>query len=87
MIDRTVIDKMKQGNDQIDDIELIQGDINIDDVLNILDCITINKHLLTGTELCDYAKVVGDINQNGALDFGDSLAILKESIGITVNFE
>ena len=65
----------------------IQGDVTIDDALNILDCIVINKHLLTGSELCDYAKFVGDIDANGKLDFTDSLAILKESIGITVDFE
>ncbi len=77
----------RSENGAIYNIDLISGDVNIDDALNILDCIVINKHLLTGSELCDYAKFVGDIDANGKLDFTDSLAILKESIGITVNFE
>lgn len=77
----------RHENGAIYNIDLIKGDVTIDDSVNILDCIVINKHLLTGTELCDYAKFVGDIDANGKLDFTDSLAILKESIGITVDFE
>ncbi len=69
------------------DIELIKGDVNVDDTLNVLDCLSINKNLLAGAPLCDYARLAADINENGAPDTDDSLAILKETLGITENFE
>ncbi len=68
-------------------IDLIKGDVNVDDTLNVLDCLTINKNLLAGAPLCDYARLAADINENGAPDTDDSLAILKETLGITENFE
>lgn len=68
-------------------IELIKGDTTVDDSVNILDCIQINKAMLAGAPLCDYAKLAGDVNENGILDMDDSLCILKETIGITENFK
>lgn len=70
-----------------DNIDLIKGDATIDDKLNILDSIAINKTLLAGSPLCDYAKLAGDVNENGSIDSDDSLCILKETIGLTENFE
>lgn len=67
--------------------EIIRGDVNVDDALSILDTLTINKNLLAGAPLCDYARLAADINENGAPDTDDSLAILKETLGITENFE
>jgi hypothetical protein len=43
--------------------------------------------MLAGAPLCDYAKLAGDVNENGVLDMDDSLCILKETIGITENFK
>ncbi len=66
---------------------IVKGDVNIDDEVTILDCLTLNRNLLIGEPLCDYAKAVADINDNGAPDSGDTLSILKECIGLTENFE
>ncbi|MBE6849504.1 MAG: hypothetical protein E7502_06360 [Ruminococcus sp.] len=70
-----------------DKYKFVKGDVTLDDSLNILDCIQINKAMLAGEPLCDYAKLTGDVNENGILDMDDSLCILKETIGITENFK
>ncbi len=87
VIDQTAYNYNKETTGSIYGIELIKGDVNVDDALNILDCITINKNLLAGAPLCDYAKLAGDVNGNNMIDAADSLAILKETIGLTENFE
>ncbi len=68
-------------------LNLIKGDVTVDDTVNILDSIQINKAVMAGAPLCDYAKLAGDVNENGAIDADDSLMILKETIGLTENFE
>ncbi len=89
-IDQTVFEKRwqeKLENLERYGISLVKGDVTVDDSVNILDSIQINKSLLAGAPLCDYAKLAGDVNENGALDADDSLMILKETIGLTENFE
>ncbi len=68
-------------------INLIHGDVNVDDEMNVLDCIVLNRHLLGGASLCDYAKLAADINENGTPDGDDALSIMKEIVGLTENFE
>ena len=69
------------------DIKINWGDVNMDDQLDILDCITVNKSLL-GTSTTSYCiKTLGDVDLDGKLDSTDSLAILKEVVGLTVNYE
>ncbi len=79
--------EVRSENGAIYNIDLVKGDVTVDDSVNILDGIALNKAVLAGAELCDYAKLVGDVNENGALDADDSLMILKETIGLTENFE
>ncbi len=68
-------------------LTIVKGDVNVDDEITILDCLALNRNLLIGEPLCDYAKSVADINGNGAPDSGDALAILKECVELTENFE
>ena len=63
------------------------GDLNLDDAVDILDCITINKQLLGSDQLSDYVRIFGDVNSDGVLDATDSLLILKEVVGLTEHFE
>ncbi|MBE6849503.1 MAG: hypothetical protein E7502_06355 [Ruminococcus sp.] len=70
-----------------ENVTFIKGDTTVDDSVNILDCIQLNRAMLAGAPLCDYAKLAGDVNENGVLDMDDSLCILKETIGITENFK
>lgn len=63
------------------------GDLNLDDAVDILDCITINKQLLGSDQLLDYVRIFGDVNSDGVLDATDSLLILKEVVGLTEHFE
>ena len=64
-----------------------QGDVTLDTELTIVDVIALNKNLMTGEPLCDTAKKNADINGNGTPDEADSLAILKEIIELTHDFE
>ncbi len=82
-----VVEQEELGYDNIYGIELVKGDVNVDDEISILDCLAINRNLLIGEPLCDYAQLAGDINENGVIDAVDSLSILKECINITENFE
>lgn len=63
------------------------GDANMDEQLDILDCIAVNKYLLGSSGLCYYARIMGDVNMDGKLDSTDSLAILKEVVGLTTDFK
>ena len=64
-----------------------QGDVTLDTELSIIDVIALNKNLMTGEPLCDTAKKNADINRDGTPDEADSLAILKEIIELTHDFE
>ena len=87
VLEQDFIDRFKEMGFVRCDIDLVKGDVNIDDELSVLDCLAINRNLLIGEPLCDYAKLAGDINENGTIDAVDSLSILKECINITENFE
>lgn len=68
-------------------LEYVKGDASMDDELSIVDCLVINKNLLAGSPLCDYAKFAGDVNGNNILDFEDSYSILKEVVDLTEDFQ
>ena len=82
-----VIGETKIENSQVFGIKLNWGDVNIDDEITIVDCLSLNRNLLLGEPMCDYAKAASDINGNGAPDSDDVLSILKECIEVTENFE
>ncbi len=73
--------------DLLKDQPYVKGDVTVDDLLTITDCLAINKNLMAGTPLNSYATLAGDINENGMLDSADSLSILKEVLQITENFQ
>ncbi|MBQ9110926.1 MAG: hypothetical protein IJY06_06135 [Oscillospiraceae bacterium] len=87
VIEQTAYERYQEMGVGVYDIDLLKGDVTVDDTLNIADCLAINKNLLAGAPLCDYAKLAGDINRNGAPDADDSLSILKEVLHVTENFE
>ncbi len=64
------------------DLSAIRGDINEDNEVDILDCIAVNKSLLAGAPMSDYAKAAGDVNGNHTIDADDALLILKRTIGL-----
>lgn len=87
VIEQSAYERYQEIGFGVYDIDLLKGDVTVDDTLSIADCLSINKNLLAGTPLCDYAKLAGDINGNGAPDADDALSILKEIIHLTENFE
>ncbi len=62
------------------------GDVTLDCEIDIVDVIAANKAILGASTLCKTAKKNCDINGDGTPDTTDSLAILKEVVGLTTNF-
>lgn len=62
------------------------GDVTLDCEVDIMDVIAANKYILGAAELCDTAKKNADISGDGTPDSMDSLAILKEVVGLTTDF-
>ncbi len=62
--------------------EVLYGDVNGDNDVNILDVLTLNKNLLAGEPLSEGARQAADVNGSGAPDASDALAILKYTIGV-----
>ncbi len=61
------------------------GDVTLDTEIDIMDVIALNKQLLGAETLCDTAKKNADVGGDGTPDETDSLAILKEVVGLTTN--
>ena len=61
-------------------------DVTLDLELDIMDVIAANKAILGSYTLCDTARKNADISGDGTPDETDSLAILKEVVGITEGF-
>ncbi|MBP0972503.1 MAG: hypothetical protein J5851_01195 [Oscillospiraceae bacterium] len=64
-----------------------KGDVTLDTDLGITDVIALNRNLMVGDPLCCTANVNADINGDGTPDEADSLAILKEIVEITEDFQ
>ena len=62
------------------------GDVTLDCEVDIMDVIALNKYILGASSLCDTAAKNADTNSNGTPDETDSLAILKEVVGLTTEF-
>ena len=63
------------------------GDVDEDELLSIIDVILLNRYLLGSLHYLPCQKLAADVDDNGEIDPTDSLTILKEVVGITVNFE
>ncbi len=58
------------------------GDVNCDGTVDILDVLTLNRTLLSGTPLSEQGVINADVDLNGKPDSTDALNILKYTIGI-----
>ena len=63
-----------------------RGDVTLDCELSIVDVIALNRNLLSNDPLCNTAKTNADVNGDGTPDEKDSLAILKEIVGLINNY-
>ncbi|MBQ4465623.1 MAG: hypothetical protein II916_06650 [Oscillospiraceae bacterium] len=70
-----------------EDYEVVTGDINDDDSIDILDVVTVNKHLLGASTLRAYGKMAADTDGNNTLDTTDSLNILKYTVELIDHFD
>lgn len=58
----------------------LPGDVTLDDTVDIIDVIVLNKYLLGTTALDDLARIAADYNRSGTIDETDSLGILRHII-------
>ncbi len=74
-------DDIKYGDTEID-ITVKAGDLNLNDKLDILDVITLNKAILGKEKLNPVQELAADANKDDKIDASDSLAIMKAIVGI-----
>lgn len=53
------------------------GDVNVDDVVNIIDFNLLNKAIAGSYDLTEQGKINADINGDGKLDFQDTSELMK----------
>ncbi|MBR0485556.1 MAG: hypothetical protein IJJ69_12425 [Oscillospiraceae bacterium] len=58
------------------------GDVNLDESLDILDVVTLNKAILRKENLNALQNIAADANKDGTVDSSDSLAIMKAIVGL-----
>lgn len=62
------------------------GDVNVDGKVNISDVIVLNRALLAGENLTEQGIINADVDEDGTPSSGDSLSILKFTIGLVTEF-
>ena len=66
---------------------LIAGDVNGDQVVNILDVIAVNKYLLGCKKLEEWQEKAADVDGNDFVEANDSLNILKFALDVILSFD
>ena len=67
-------------------LEIVKGDANEDETINIVDVISVNKNIMGKETLNDYSILATDINKDGVPDSEDALSILKYVVGLVTSF-
>jgi hypothetical protein len=67
-------------------LEIKKGDVNLDEIVDIIDVITLNKAILGSVKLSELQQTAADVNKDNQINSTDSLLILREVIGATSNF-
>ncbi len=65
---------------------VIQGDVNCDDSVDLLDVLALNKNLLVGEKLSEYGMINADVDRDGSTNSLDALNILKYTIAVIEEF-
>ncbi|GEM_PF-3044264 len=64
------------------ELTIFAGDVNLDNHVNILDVILLNRAVLGKETLTEIQNLAADINQDKLVDATDSLMILKQIVGM-----
>ena len=59
----------------------VSGDINMDDVVNVLDVVLAVNYVLGSTELNDYQQQIADMNNDNIVNILDIILIVNTIIG------
>ncbi len=68
------------ATETVPETELVYGDVNCDDSVDILDVIALNKSLLAGETLSEQGTRNADVDKDGSPTSADALTILKYTI-------
>ncbi|MBR1554845.1 MAG: hypothetical protein IJ644_05550 [Oscillospiraceae bacterium] len=63
-------------------ISVLAGDVTLDETLDILDVVTLNRAILGKENLNALQNIAADANKDGSIDSFDSLAIMKAIVGL-----
>lgn len=58
--------------------EIISGDVNLDETVDLYDVIWIGSHLINKFKLTERQQTVGDVNNDGVCDLYDAIEIAKK---------
>ena len=61
---------------------ILAGDVNLDNTINVLDVITLNRVILGKDILTSMQNQTADMNQDNIIDSSDSLEIMKQIVGL-----
>ncbi len=67
--------------------DMLRGDINLDNRVDIMDIILLNKAIYGKADLSDAQRQLADVDQNGTVDASDSLGIMKYVIRLIDSFD
>ena len=69
--------------DTDEDLRPLQGDLNEDDLVNVLDVVLLLQHVLRLNELDESMLEIADINEDGVIDVIDATLIMQQALGIS----
>ena len=61
------------------DFPLVMGDTDASNNIDVVDCVALTRYLHGKLNLCDYGKIVSDLNRDGEIDVFD-LGLLKHML-------
>lgn len=60
---------------------ILRGDATCDNVVNIVDCVAMQKHIIGAVELSLMGKFAADVNDDGEISISDVVIIMKYIVG------
>lgn len=72
---------------QVGQIEFLVGDVNGDGLINVLDAVSVSRHVLQLDLLSGEAGIRADVNQDGTINVRDINLIVQYALGLIDSFQ